>query len=86
LGSDSVTRGDHASYKGQLRPSPSGPTAISFANRGHAEAHPDFRILTQGVEIDAGWIVTVRTAGADDMNSLHAAPEFGPRKLYANLG
>jgi uncharacterized protein (DUF736 family) len=48
--------------------------------------HPDFRVVTQGVEIGAGWIRRGENSGKDYVSLSLAAPEFGPRKLYANLG
>ena len=51
-----------------------------------AESHPDFRILTQGIEIGAGWTKKGETSGKDYVSLSLAAPEFGPKKLYANLG
>jgi uncharacterized protein (DUF736 family) len=46
----------------------------------------DFRVFTQGVEIGAGWIRRGENSGKDYVSLSLAAPEFGPRKLYANLG
>lgn len=37
-------------------------------------------------EIGAGWNRTGETSGRDYVSLSLAAPEFGPRKLYANLG
>ena len=51
-----------------------------------ADNQPDFRVLTQGVEIGAAWIRTGETSGKEYVSLSLAAPEFGPRKLYANLG
>jgi uncharacterized protein (DUF736 family) len=51
-----------------------------------AEAQPDFRVLTQGIEIGAGWTKKGETSGKEYVSLALAAPEFGPRKLYANLG
>ena len=51
-----------------------------------AETHPDFRIFTQGVEIGAGRVRRGENSGKDYVSLSLAAPEFGPRKLYANLG
>jgi uncharacterized protein (DUF736 family) len=42
--------------------------------------------VTQGVEIGAGWIRRGENSGKDYVSLSLAAPEFGPRKLYANLG
>ena len=51
-----------------------------------AETHLDFRVVTQGVEIGAGWIRRGENSGKEYVSLSLAAPEFGPRKLYANLG
>jgi uncharacterized protein (DUF736 family) len=51
-----------------------------------ADAQPDYRVLTQGIEIGAGWNKKGETSGKEYVSLALAAPEFGPRKLYANLG
>ena len=51
-----------------------------------ADSHPDYRIMTQGIEIGAGWTKKGETSGKDYVSLSLAAPEFGPKKLYANLG
>ena len=50
------------------------------------DTQPDFRVLTQGTEIGAGWTKKGETSGKDYVSLSLAAPEFGPKKLYANLG
>ena len=56
-------------------------------NRSKAgEAQPDFRVFSDGVEIGAGWVRTGEMSGKDYVSLSLAAPEFGPRRLYANLG
>jgi uncharacterized protein (DUF736 family) len=50
------------------------------------DAQPDYRVLTQGIEIGAGWVKKGETSGKEYVSLALAAPEFGPRKLYANLG
>ena len=50
------------------------------------DSQPDFRVLTQGTEIGAGWTKKGETSGKDYVSLSLAAPEFGPKKLYANLG
>jgi uncharacterized protein (DUF736 family) len=47
---------------------------------------PDFRVLTWGYQAGAGWLRTDGTSGKEYVSLSLAAPEFGPRKLYANLG
>ncbi len=51
-----------------------------------ADAQPDYRVLTQGIEIGAGWTKKGETSGKEYVSLALAAPEFGPKKLYANLG
>jgi uncharacterized protein (DUF736 family) len=41
---------------------------------------------SQGIEIGAGWQKTGETSGKEYVSLSIAAPEFGPKKLYANLG
>ncbi|RYY28707.1 MAG: DUF736 family protein [Sphingomonadales bacterium] len=56
-------------------------------NRNKAgEAQPDFRVFSEGVEIGAGWVRTGEVSGKTYVSLSLAAPEFGPRRLYANLG
>lgn len=50
------------------------------------DTQPDYRVMTQGIEIGAGWIKKGETSGKDYVSLALAAPEFGPRKLYASLG
>lgn len=45
---------------------------------------PEFRVLTQGVEIGAGMARKGEVSGKNYVSLGLAAPEFGPRKLYAN--
>lgn len=51
-----------------------------------SDMQPDFRVMTAGVEIGAGWVRVGETSGKSYVSLSLAAPEFGPRKLYANLG
>jgi uncharacterized protein (DUF736 family) len=82
-----VTKNDNGSYKGQLRTVSIRADIDIVPNRDKsAETHPDFRVMTQGVEIGAGWIRRGENSGKDYVSLSLAAPEFGPRKLYANLG
>jgi uncharacterized protein (DUF736 family) len=54
--------------------------------RKSGDAQPDYRVMTQGIEIGAGWTKKGETSGKEYVSLALAAPEFGPRKLYANLG
>ena len=82
-----VTKQANGGYKGHLK-TLSIRAEIDLVPNGSksADNQPDFRVLTQGVEIGAGWIRTGETSGKDYVSLSLAAPEFGPRRLYANLG
>ena len=55
-------------------------------NRIRLDQQPDYRVVTQGIEIGAGWVRKAESSGNDYVSLSLAAPEFGPRRLYANLG
>lgn len=51
------------------------------------QAQPDFKVYTEDrVEIGGGWNRTGKISGNPYISLTFAAPEFGPRKIYANLG
>lgn len=50
------------------------------------DVQPDYRVFSEGVEIGAGWVRTGEVSGKTYVSLSLAAPEFGPRRLYANLG
>ena len=82
-----VTKQANGGYKGHLK-TLSIRAEIDLVPNGSksADNQPDFRVLTQGVEIGAAWIKTGESSGKEYVSLSLAAPEFGPRKLYANLG
>jgi uncharacterized protein (DUF736 family) len=82
-----VSRQEDGGYKGQLKTLSIRADIEIVPNRAKSgDTQPDFRVLTQGVEIGAGWLRTGETSGKEYVSLSLAAPEFGPRKLYANLG
>jgi uncharacterized protein (DUF736 family) len=82
-----VSRQENGGYKGQLKTLTLRADIEIVPNRAKSgDTQPDFRVLTQGVEIGAGWLRTGETSGKEYVSLSLAAPEFGPRKLYANLG
>jgi uncharacterized protein (DUF736 family) len=50
------------------------------------EAQPDYLVFVDGAEVGGAWIRQSRASGCDYVSLSIAAPEFGPRRLYANLG
>jgi len=82
-----VTKQSNGGYKGQIKTLSIRADIDILPNAAKsADNQPDFRVLTQGVEIGAGWLRTGEASGKEYVSLSLAAPEFGPRKLYANLG
>ena len=82
-----VTKQSNGGYKGQIKTLSIRADIDILPNAAKsADNQPDFRVLTQGVDIGAGWLRTGEASGKEYVSLSLAAPEFGPRKLYANLG
>jgi uncharacterized protein (DUF736 family) len=83
----SVTKRPDGRYEGELRTlSIRAEIAILPAGDKSSPNQPDFRVLSQGIEIGAGWLRTGQASGKEYVALSIAAPEFGARTLYANLG
>lgn len=79
---------EQGSFKGTLK-TLSIDTGIEIVpNREKSDdKQPDYRVFTeQRTELGAGWNRTGKTSGKDYVSLTLAAPELGPRKIYANLG
>ena len=82
-----VTKQADGRYKGNLRTVSIKAEIDILPNiQKTSDSQPDFRVVTEGVEIGAGWTRKSETSGKDYLSLSIAAPEFGPSKLYANLG
>ena len=82
-----VTKDENGAFKGQLKTlSIRAEIAIVANARKTSDAQPDYRVLSGDIEIGAGWNRRSETSGKDYVSLSFAAPEFGPRRLYANLG
>ncbi len=82
-----VTKGTNGSFKGSLKTLSIRAEIEIVANDNKAtDAQPDYRVLSEGVEIGGGWNRRSESSGRDYVSLSLAAPEFGPRRLYANLG
>lgn len=52
-----------------------------------SDGQPDFRVFTEDrIEIGGGWNKTGKTSGRSYISLTFAAPEFGPDRIFANLG
>lgn len=81
-----VTREENG-FKGQLRTlTIRTDIAIVPNSNKSGDTQPDYRVLADGVEVGAGWVRRGEMSGKDYVSLSLAAPEFGPRRLYANLG
>jgi len=50
-----------------------------------ADRLPDFHLATESIEIGAGWMHKGEASNKEYVNLSIAAPEFGPKKPFANL-
>jgi len=81
-----VTRNGEG-FKGQLKTLSIRTEIEILPNRSKSsDAQPDYRVSAGGVEVGAGWVRRGEMSGRDYVSLSLAAPEFGPRRLYANLG
>jgi uncharacterized protein (DUF736 family) len=82
-----VTRLPDGTYKGQLRTlTIRADIEIVHNQSKSAEGQPDYLVRTAGIEVGAGWYKIGEASGKKYLSLGLAAPEFGPRRLYANLG
>lgn len=82
-----VTRRSDGSFKGSLKSLSIRADIEIVANDAKtSDSQPDYRVTSDGVEIGAGWNRRSQSSGQDYVSLSLAAPEFGPRRLYANLG
>jgi uncharacterized protein (DUF736 family) len=82
-----VTKQADGRYKGTLRTVSIKADIDILPNiQKTSDSQPDFRVVTEGIEIGAGWSKKGETSGKEYVSLSIATPEFGPRKLYANLG
>lgn len=83
----SVTKREDGRFEGELKTlSIRAEIVILPVSDKPAPNQPDYRVMSQGIEIGAGWIRKSQSSGKDYVALSLAAPEFGPRTLYANLG
>ncbi len=82
-----VTKDDQGTFTGHLKTlSIRAEISIAPNARKATDTQPDYRVLSGDVEIGAGWNRRSEASGRDYVSLSLAAPEFGPRRLYANLG
>lgn len=73
-------------FSGQLRTLSIRAAIEVRPNRSKSgDVQPDYRVYSDEVEIGAGWIRVGEVSGKVYVSLSLAAPEFGPRRIYANL-
>ncbi len=83
----SVTKHEDGRYEGEIKTlSVRADIVILPVGNKEAPNQPDFRVMSQGIEIGAGWIRTGQISGKEYVALSIAAPELGNKTLYANLG
>lgn len=55
-------------------------------NRKTSDHQPDYRVRAGSVELGGGWIRKGELSGQEYIRLSIAAPDLGPRTIYANLG
>ena len=83
----SVTKREDGRYEGELKTlTMRTDVSIIPVPDKVSPGQPDYRVIAQGIEIGAGWVRRGQTSGRDYVSLSIAAPEFGAKTLYANLG
>ena len=83
----SVTKRVDGRYDGEIRTlSVRASIVIVPVTEKVSPSQPDYRVLSEGIEIGAGWIRTGQISGKEYVALSIAAPELGTKTLYANLG
>lgn len=83
-----VNKLDDGSYRGTLRTLSISAALKIMPNKEKKpdSDQPDYRVYANGAEIGGAWIRKNKENGADYVSVSISAPEFGPRRLFANLG
>ena len=83
----SVTKREDGRYEGELKTlSVRADITLIPVGEKSAESQPDYRVLSQGVEIGAAWLRRSQMSGKEYVSLSISAPELGSKTLYANLG
>lgn len=82
-----VTRTENGAFKGPYKSITfRGDIEIVPVGEKPSEAHPDYRVYAQGVEVGAGWLNVGQVSQQEYVSLNLAHPEFGPRVIKLRLG
>ncbi|MCP4316603.1 MAG: DUF736 domain-containing protein [Hyphomicrobiales bacterium] len=82
-----VTKDEDGRFSGELKTlSIRAEIAITPNGDKTSSTQPDYRVFAESIDVGAAWLRESEASGKEYVSLSIAAPEFGPRKLYANLG
>ncbi len=81
-----VTKQSDGSYSGYLATLSIRRNIELQPNKKTKDHQPDYIVMAGDVEVGAAWNKKGQASGKDYVSVSLAAPEFGDRTLYANLG
>ena len=82
-----VTKNEKGGYSGTLNTlTISAPIEFFPTREKRSERHPDFYIYSGRIEIGAAWLRIGKESGEEYVSASLAMPEFGSKRLFANLG
>jgi uncharacterized protein (DUF736 family) len=81
-----VQRQENGGFKGFVKTLGVRADIEIVPNRGKSGDQPDYRVLSNGTELGGGWIKVGEVSQREYVRVAMAAPELGPRTIYANLG
>ena len=81
-----VQRQNDGSFRGALKTLSVNAEIAIIPNRSKTGDQPDYRVLSNGVELGGGWIRTGEVSQREYVRLAMSAPELGGRTLYANHG
>ena len=82
-----MTKREDGRYEGELKTLSVRADIVILPVRDKASAsQPDYRVMSQGIEIGAAWVRIGQMSGKEYVSLSIPAPELGSKTLYANLG
>src|SRR3546814_13645343 len=81
-----VQRQSDGSFKGAIRTLSINAEVAIVPNRGKTGDQPDYRVVSNGVELGGGWIRPGEVSQLEYVRLALSAHELGPLPLYAHPG
>ena len=81
-----VTKHHDGSYAGYLATLTIRKNIVLVRNEKTKDHQPDYLVMAGDIEVGAAWNKKGQASGSECVSVSLAAPEFGDRTIYANLG